>query len=284
MSEQAQLSGISQSDPQPGLQTDSQAEPQVSPVDPVDPRLDPRLAALQPEPEPQSQPQQEPGDELAQFPKKRRGRPPGRPNTTVRESDYQSNPSVQLWNAAKVDRPVAAVAINIRQALTEATLVHDTQRAIFRLPCREFIYFVHGWITARHVASQRPSYINGLLIHSRGEDSPSSCAQCVERRAKNALGPFLTCRTLAGTFHDSCSNCKWFDNTSVCSLYTGPRPNRKRKPRESDALDATATSNSTVNSSTNINADADAGAYPDNIMDASMAANVDTDGHQTNGQ
>ncbi|KAK3684315.1 hypothetical protein B0T22DRAFT_444258 [Podospora appendiculata] len=166
------------------------------------------------------------------FPKKRRGRPPGRPNMTVREADYEENALVRAWNAAKSERATTVVSINIREALTESMLVHDTQRAIFRLPSREIIHFVQGWITARHVASQRPSYVNGLLIHSRGEDSPVSCVQCTERRAKNALGPFLTCRALSGSYHNSCSNCKWFDNTSACSLYTGPKPNRKRKAKE----------------------------------------------------
>ncbi|KAG7285351.1 hypothetical protein NEMBOFW57_009974 [Staphylotrichum longicolle] len=168
----------------------------------------------------------------AAFPKKRRGRPPGRPNATVRDADYEENPLVQAWNAAKNDRAVPVVSISIREALTEQSLVHDTQRAIFRMPSRETILFVQGWITAKHIASQRPSYVNGLLIHSRGQDAPVSCVQCTEKRAKNALGPFMTCRVLPGSYHNSCSNCKWFDNTSSCSLYTGPKPNRKRKAKE----------------------------------------------------
>ncbi len=166
------------------------------------------------------------------FPKKRRGRPPGRPNATVRDADYEQNPLVQAWNAAKNDRAVPVVSIDIRRALTESSLVHETQRAIFGLPSRETILFVQGWITAKHIASQRPSYVNGLLIHSRGQDAAEACAQCTEKRAKNALGPFLTCRVLPGSYHNSCSNCKWFDNTSTCSLYTGPKPNRKRKAKE----------------------------------------------------
>lgn len=173
------------------------------------------------------------GGELpAAFPKRRRGRPPGRPNRTVKEDDYQENPLVKAWNAAKEEQPLAAVAIRVKDALTADSLVHDTQRAIFNdCPSREYIYFVNGWITARHIASQRPSYVNGLLIHSRGTDAPVQCTQCADRRTKNALGPFIVCRILPGSFHNSCSNCKWFDNTSACSLYTGPTPNRKRKAK-----------------------------------------------------
>lgn len=168
----------------------------------------------------------------ATFPKKRRGRPPGRPNMTVRETDYEDNALVQAWNAAKSERTLTVVPIRIREALDETAIVHESQRPIFHMPGREILYYVQGWITARHVASKRPSYVNGLLIHSRGQDAPVSCSQCVERRDKNALGPFLTCRILQGVFHNSCSNCKWFDNTSTCSLYTGPKPNRKRKAKE----------------------------------------------------
>ncbi|KAK3297782.1 uncharacterized protein B0H64DRAFT_416715 [Chaetomium fimeti] len=167
----------------------------------------------------------------AAFPKKRRGRPPGRPNATVRDADYEDNALVQAWNAAKGDRAIPAISIFIRDALTEQSLVHDTQRNIFRMPSRETILFVQGWITAKHIASQRPSYVNGLLIHSRGQDSAVACAQCAEKRSKYALGPFLSCRVLPGSYHNSCSNCKWFDNTASCSLYTGPKPNRKRKAK-----------------------------------------------------
>lgn len=264
MSEQVQLSGTSRA-----------AEPQPEPL--VDPQL--QLATQTTEP----QSQQDSQDLLAQFPRKRRGRPPGRPNTTVRDADYQSNPAVQLWNAAKVDVPIAAVAVNIREALTEASLVHDTQRAIFRLPCREYIYFVHGWITAKHIASQRPSYVNGFLIHSRGEDSPTSCVQCVDRRAKNALGPFLTCRTLPGSFHNSCSNCKWFDNTSSCSLYTGPKPNRKRKAREmvDSDLNGPAVASPDEQNATNAGANA---AVDVNVEVDAQEVNAAAEAHEINAQ
>ncbi|KAK3997039.1 hypothetical protein QBC44DRAFT_280447 [Cladorrhinum sp. PSN332] len=169
----------------------------------------------------------------AAFPARRRGRPPGRPNMTVKEADFEDNPLVQKWNAAKTERPIIVHAVTIREALTEASLVHETQKDVFKMPSREVIYFVSGWITARHIASRRPSYVNGLLIHSRGNDATNQCVQCVDRRNKNALGPFPSCRTLPGKYGDSCSNCKWFDNTSSCSWYTGPKPNRKRKSKAS---------------------------------------------------
>ncbi|KAK4165118.1 hypothetical protein QBC43DRAFT_316803 [Cladorrhinum sp. PSN259] len=185
----------------------------------------------------------EPSDLPAAFPVRRRGRPPGRPNMTVKEADFEDNPLVQKWNSAKTDVPISVHAVSIRDALTEASLVHETQKDVFKMPSREVIYFVSGWITARHIASRRPSYVNGLLIHSRGNDATTQCVQCVDRRVKNALGPFPSCRTLPGKYGDSCSNCKWFDNTSSCSLYTGPRPNRKRKSkasREDESLEGEA--------------------------------------------
>ncbi|KAK4118694.1 hypothetical protein N657DRAFT_583143 [Parathielavia appendiculata] len=204
---------------------DQQSEPQTGQQQSEHQYIDPALSCP-------AAPFPTPTHLLSAFPKKRRGRPPGRPNTTVRDADYEHNPLVKAWNAAKNDRAIPMLSIRIRDALTEQSLVHETQRAIFRLPSRETILFVQGWITAKHIASQRPSYVNGLLIHSRGQDAPSSCLQCSEKRAKSTLGPFLTCRVLPGSYHNSCSNCKWFDNTSNCSLYTGPKPNRKRKAKE----------------------------------------------------
>ena len=197
------------------------------------------------------------GGELpSAFPKKRRGRPPGRPNRTVKEDDYQENALVKAWNAAKEEQPLAAVAIRVKEALTADSLVHDTQRAIFNdCPSREYIYFVNGWITARHIASQRPSYVNGLLIHSRGTDAPVQCNQCADRRTKNALGPFIVCRILPGSFHNSCSNCKWFDNTSACSLYTGPTPNRKRKAKALSAGPNPDESNTNTNGTSGVGTD-----------------------------
>ncbi|WPJ64711.1 hypothetical protein SMAC4_02330 [Sordaria macrospora] len=204
------------------------------------------------------------GGELpAAFPKKRRGRPPGRPNRTVKDGDYQDNPLVKAWNAAKEEQPLPAVAIRIKDALTADSLVHDTQRAIFNdCPTREYIYFVTGWITARHIASQRPSYVNGLLIHSRGIDAPEQCTHCADRRTKNALGPFIVCRILPGSFHNSCSNCKWFDNTSACSLYTGPTPNRKRKAKAISA-GPEAGESSNINGTPVVGADQQQHAAPD---------------------
>ncbi|KAL2265311.1 hypothetical protein VTJ83DRAFT_6411 [Remersonia thermophila] len=213
-------------DPGPGPSPDPDPKPHL----PIDPAIAPSAHVPSSSSSP-SHPQQQAAAIPDAFPRKRRGRPPGRPNATVREADYSDNPLVQAWNAAKVERPIPAVAVNIRDALSEQSLNHETQRALWRLPSRETIHFVQGWITGKHIAAQRPSYINALLIHSRGQDAAVSCVQCQQKRARNALGPFLTCRVLPGSFHDSCSNCKWFDNTASCSLYKGPRPNRKRKPK-----------------------------------------------------
>lgn len=177
----------------------------------------------------------------AAFPKRRRGRPPGRPNMSTKEEEFKDHPLVKNWNAACANpkNPILTVAVAIRDALSDTALKHENQRKIFRLPSHEYIHFVQGWITARHIAAQRPSYVNGLLIHSRGQDAPVSCTTCAERRSKHSLGPFLECRVLPEFFHGSCSNCKWFDNTSNCSLYKGPKPNRKRKAKDDQAaLDA----------------------------------------------
>ena len=163
------------------------------------------------------------------LPKKPRGRPPGRPNNSVNEELYRDNLLVQQWNAARLG-PVKVVPIDIRAALTENMLQFNSQRNLFHAKCsHQFIHYVDGFITPSKIANKRVSYVNGLLIHSRGHDAPDLCSACARRKAANTLGPFLECRIVEGHMHNSCSNCKWYDTASECSLYTGTRPNRKRK-------------------------------------------------------
>lgn len=131
------------------------------------------------------------------------------------------------------------MGINVRLGLSDSVLTQPNQRAVFQLPSREIIYYVQGAITSRHIASKRPSYINGLLIHSRGQDSESMCEQCAEKRERGVLSPFLTCRRIKGVFHDCCSNCKWYDGASGCSLFTGTRKTRaKRRKVGNDGVGA----------------------------------------------
>ncbi len=102
----------------------------------------------------QQDPQPDQGDVPSEFPKKRRGRPPRRPNTTVKEEDYQENPLVQAWNSTKAARPTS-VLLHQHPAGAHARVASARYAAADLWGPRaaaEIIYFVQGWITARHIA------------------------------------------------------------------------------------------------------------------------------------
>ena len=76
----------------------------------------------------------------------------------------------------------------------------------------------HPWhsdrrIKGKQISDGRPSYINALLIQSRGEPLKKPCTRC---RNMDFLKPFPTCARLTGYFGGSCANCKWADKASLC--------------------------------------------------------------------
>ncbi|KAJ8061334.1 hypothetical protein OCU04_010397 [Sclerotinia nivalis] len=77
------------------------------------------------------------------------------------------------------------------------------QLALIALPgCS--VPFVRNRISSAQVRTMHPSYINMLLIQSRGRIVPNRC--CTYRR--RGLMPFLECHRVAGHFCSCCGNCK----------------------------------------------------------------------------
>ena len=85
------------------------------------------------------------------------------------------------------------------------------QRAVLALPGRD-IAFVRGRITPVQLGSHRPSYVNAVLIQSRGRTRAVRCTECRRR----GLTPFPECRRLRGHFGGCCANCKWRDHGARC--------------------------------------------------------------------
>ncbi|OJD22097.1 hypothetical protein ACJ73_06562 [Blastomyces percursus] len=80
---------------------------------------------------------------------------------------------------------------------------HSPQsRAVLALPGQDVV-FVRGAITEVQVRSHRASYINALLIQSRGRPEPHACTAC---RGGPGLRPFPECRRLPGHFGGACGN------------------------------------------------------------------------------
>ncbi|EEH04622.1 conserved hypothetical protein [Histoplasma capsulatum G186AR] len=81
---------------------------------------------------------------------------------------------------------------------------HSPQsRAVLALPGQD-APFVRGSMTELQVRSHRPSYINVILIQSRGRPEPHACLAC--RSAHPGLRPFPECRRLPGHFGGACGN------------------------------------------------------------------------------
>jgi hypothetical protein len=69
-------------------------------------------------------------------------------------------------------------------------------------------------ITEQQIRSARPSYINALLIQSRGIVNKVGCTAC---RTKENRGPFVLCVSLQGEWDGCCANCKWRDHGARCA-------------------------------------------------------------------
>lgn len=68
-----------------------------------------------------------------------------------------------------------------------------------------------GRISLVQVSSARPSYINALIIQSRGIEVPEGCTNSMQ-------GVFVQTIRLPGYFGGCCGNCKWKDHGTRCSV------------------------------------------------------------------
>jgi len=99
-----------------------------------------------------------------------------------------------------------------------APYAHSPQsRGVLALPGVD-VTFVLGRITPEHIRSHRPSYINAVLVQSRGVRPVRRCVQCTNR-----LSPFPECRHVPGHFGGACANCKWRDGGRKCSFWTADK-------------------------------------------------------------
>jgi hypothetical protein len=100
-----------------------------------------------------------------------------------------------------------------------APWVHSAPaQAVLRLPgCS--VAWVRGSITLPQILSHRPSYINAILIQSRGRPERRACLTC--RRSISGPRPFPECRRVPGHFGGACGNCKWRDHASRCTVRDG---------------------------------------------------------------
>jgi hypothetical protein len=121
-----------------------------------------------------------------------------------------------LYNAAVAHAPAGQNPVLVIGGQQMAALIHSPQgRAVLALPGQDVV-FVPGAITPKQVGSHRPSYINAILIQSRGNMVLGPCTACQGLRP--GLRPFPECRRLPGHFGGCCGNCKWRDHAFKCSV------------------------------------------------------------------
>jgi hypothetical protein len=106
----------------------------------------------------------------------------------------------------------------VQDQLLAQYVSNNGQRNLLARPGRTMA-FTYGRVNAQQIHSKRPSYINALLIQSRGVDCAQPCVRC---RTSQGRTPFPECRRVPDAFGGCCANCKWPDLGSRCSLRGQP--------------------------------------------------------------
>jgi hypothetical protein len=89
-----------------------------------------------------------------------------------------------------------------------AQYVHNNeQRNLLGRPGRG-VAFTPGRVNAHQIHSKRPSYINALIIQSRGVLCRQPCLCCWTRQGHTT---FPECHQILDAFGGCCANCKWPD-------------------------------------------------------------------------
>lgn len=97
--------------------------------------------------------------------------------------------------------------------------IRPDQQKLLQLPGRTVVAIATR-VRVSQVETFRPSYINALLIQSRGDDTGPMCISCRTQHLRGiGPGPFPICIRLPDYFGGCCGNCKWRDYGSRCSLY-----------------------------------------------------------------
>ena len=91
----------------------------------------------------------------------------------------------------------------------------QAQRTVQALPVQRAISWTPGSLRASQIVSGRKSYVNALLIYTRGLVSASCGMYC---RIDRSGRPFTQCVRIPGSWGGCCANCKWYDWASQCPV------------------------------------------------------------------
>ncbi|KAJ0418236.1 hypothetical protein BJY00DRAFT_315129 [Aspergillus carlsbadensis] len=84
------------------------------------------------------------------------------------------------------------------------------QKDVWRYPCYEFV-MREGALSEEQILTGRPSYINALLIASRGTQMAVPCTRNRRRIFRDSI-------RIPGIWLGACAGCKWLDRAKVCGF------------------------------------------------------------------
>ena len=94
-------------------------------------------------------------------------------------------------------------------------------QALLAMPGGVVEFVPNGSVNAASIDKTRNSYINAIMIQSRGSPLSAPCTQCFERWSRGRNTPFPVCHAIAGHMGGCCGNCKWSDWGKRCSYSSG---------------------------------------------------------------
>ena len=80
------------------------------------------------------------------------------------------------------------------------------------MPSYDIIAISKATPTMDQMEKNRQSYVNGILIQSRGIENPTPCTVC-----SSYARPFDKCISIPGKWNNCCGNCKWREKANGCT-------------------------------------------------------------------
>jgi hypothetical protein len=129
--------------------------------------------------------------------------------TILQAASSSYDTALTLPAAQQPDHPILIIGAQQMASAVRSS----TGRAILAEPGSD-VPFVRGAISDRQFANERVSYVNAVLIQSRGFEAKEPCARC----RTTGFRPFPTCRKHPAHFGGCCGNCKWPDFGKDCTI------------------------------------------------------------------
>ncbi|KAI9704577.1 MAG: hypothetical protein M1820_005490 [Bogoriella megaspora] len=120
--------------------------------------------------------------------------------------EYDEGQTIVRLSRPEVDTMLRSKTVNdIQRGAMDSKEPHDV--------------YANSSVTQERLDTYRQSYVNGVIIQSRGLVNKTSCEACAKMERKGRCRPFADCRSMAGFWKGACANCKWNENGQRCTLF-----------------------------------------------------------------